>query len=126
MSCRGLRDRLTRTPAGQVAARDREHVRGCPPCAAFAQRLEAARSALREHRAAVEPDAGFAARVAARAMEPPPAEVALGWAALRVLPVAVALLVALALADAAAPGPAPKAPSEDVVAWLLTAGEAAP
>ena len=88
MRCDDARSRLVTdvgaTRADAVAA----HLDGCPSCAAFARHLLETRSALRAHRVDHLPDAAFAARVVARL--PGPTE-ALGWAALRLLPAAVAL-----------------------------------
>jgi hypothetical protein len=92
--CRTVRDRLTRSErGGETAAAHRAHVKTCAECAAFARRLALAREVLRQPAApAMEPDASFALRVVERL--PRPAEL-LGWAALRALPAAVALVLAL-------------------------------
>ena len=59
------------------------------------ERLEAVRAHLREHHAGIEPDAGFAARVASRLRRRSAGE-AFAWAALRLLPASLAVLAALA------------------------------
>lgn len=91
--CRALRDRLMRSEPGAEA-----HLESCPDCAAFARRLAVAREVLRQPAAPaepmerMEPDASFALRVVQRL--PRPTEL-LGWAALRALPAALALVAAL-------------------------------
>lgn len=90
MDCGTVRDRLVR---GERDAAMDSHQEACGSCAVFARRLEAAREAFRQPAAWIEPDPGFASRVAARL--PRPAEV-LGWAALRALPAALVLALALA------------------------------
>ena len=88
--CQKVRDRLldaSRLP--EV----RDHLRSCPACARFAGRAEAVRRGLREHHAGVEPDPGFATRVAGRVRRQP-AEL-LGWAAVRLLPATLAVVLVL-------------------------------
>ena len=77
---------------------------------------------LREHHGNVEPDAAFAARVAAR-LPQGSAEV-LGWAASRLLPATLALALVLAwFALGAAPvqptANEDSAPTDDLVGWVL-------
>lgn len=92
MTCDEARDALLatardRAPAAAAAA----HLRDCTACARFAARLAATREALAAERLAVEPDAGFSARVLAAL----PSDTQLvGWAALRLLPAALGLLAA--------------------------------
>jgi hypothetical protein len=81
-------------PGGEATA-ERAHLDACPECAAFARRLMLAREVLRQPAAsaeAMEPDASFALRVVQHL--PRPADL-LGWAALRALPAALALVLAL-------------------------------
>jgi hypothetical protein len=66
-------------------------------------RLAAAREYFREHHSGALPDAGFAARVAARLVPEPLS--ALGWAAVRLLPAAVALAAVLGFLAARTPAP---------------------
>jgi len=70
------------------------HLEQCDACAGFARRLAAIRQGLVEHRADIEPDAGFAGRVLARGTPGPTHH--LGWAAARLLPIGVALALTLA------------------------------
>ncbi len=118
MRCDDFRDRLlagARLEGGLAA-----HLPACPECAAFAERLAAVRGALRQGRPAPLPDPGFSHRVLARL---PQSSELLGWAALRALPAALAVVLALAWFSATEP------PSVDTVLsaepspdLLLTAG----
>jgi hypothetical protein len=122
MNCRKLRDHLTARESGQLPDAFLRHLRSCAACGRYAARLDAARAILRDHRAAVEPDAGFAGRVAARLQQAP--SEALGWAAQRLLPATLALLLVLAWFALSAPrGAVPAeenpAPTEDLLTWLL-------
>lgn len=88
------------------------------------RKLEQARAYFREHHAGVEPDAGFADRVAAR-LDRDASEV-LGWAAWRLLPATVALTVLLlVLSLRVTPEPATVAAeasdgsSDDLLGWVL-------
>lgn len=90
------------------------------------RRIELARDALRDHHARLEPDAGFAARVLARL---PAAPDPLRWAALRLLPAALAVALLLGVlvwrdlpaADAGA------ASIDELAAWMIDpGGEEAP
>jgi hypothetical protein len=89
--------------------------------AGLEERLEAARAYFRDHHANVAPDRRFADRVAA-SLRPAPAE-ALGWAAIRLLPAALALtmvLIWLALQPGANAQPVSQSPAtEDPIAWVL-------
>jgi len=90
------------------------------------KRLEQARQYFREHHAHAQPDAEFAGRVSAR-LERESTEL-LGWAALRMLPAAIALALLLGW-FALSTGPAVEtdvvSPSEDLIGWLLEdSGEA--
>ena len=93
MHCDRAKDLLIQSPepaVGELA----EHLRTCSECARFADRREQVRRLLTAHQANVEPDAAFAARVVANL--PRRRVDVLGWAALRVLPAACALVVVLA------------------------------
>jgi hypothetical protein len=129
MRCRTLRSDCS---SGELALRDPravEHVRECADCRAFLARLETAREVLATPLCDARPDAGFAARVAARL--PRPVEI-LGMAALRLLPAAVALLLALAAYGQGQPPSAAdlwllEPSSGQLLAWsVLADGEPAP
>ena len=77
------------------------------------------RRSLRGHHAGVEPDSGFASRVAAR-LEREPSQV-LGRAALRLLPATAVLALVLAWLSLrqVAPPTAVFAPTENVLTWLV-------
>lgn len=93
------------------------HPAECAECARFAAKLAAAREALRDHHANVEPDAGFAARVAVRLRTDPAGD--LGHAALRLLPATLMLLAVLAwIAFRSEPLPADPSP-QDVLGWVV-------
>lgn len=93
MTCDETRDALLATARDRVAAAAvAAHLRDCAACARFAERLAATRAVLAEERLAVEPDAGFSARVVAAL---PNDTQLVGWAALRLLPAALGLLAAL-------------------------------
>jgi hypothetical protein len=125
MNCHDARERLTAEagePGGPVAG----HLKACPACARFAERMRVARELLREHHGNVEPDAHFATRVAARLTREPASR--LGWAAVRVLPATLALLLVLAwLSWQTTPDPASllaESPTDDLLTWVLDrAGE---
>jgi predicted anti-sigma-YlaC factor YlaD len=122
MSCGRLRDQLTASGGGPLPEAARRHLRDCAPCRRYAERMESARAILRDHRAEVEPDPGFAVRVAARLQEPP--SEMLGWAAQRLLPATLALLLVLAwFAFSATPDSVQTstepAPTEDLFTWVL-------
>jgi len=89
-------------------------------------RLEQARLYFRGHHAGVEPDAGFAGRVAAR-LDRPAAEI-LGWAAWKLLPATLAIALVLAwFALRVTPGTesvTSVSPTEDPVGWILNETEA--
>ena len=120
-SCREIRDRL------ESAGRSRDveaHLESCAGCARFASRLDAVRDALAGHRADVEPDAGFAARVASQ-LRSDPADV-LGWAAVRLLPATLVLLAALAwIAVQTTSTPSDlltESPTDDLLTWVVQNG----
>lgn len=122
MSCSKLRDRLTAPEKGPLPEALQRHLQDCAACRRYVARVEAARTLLRDHRAEIEPDPGFAERVAGRLHEPS-AEM-LGWAAQRLLPATLALLLVLAwFTFSATPattyaGEEP-APTEDLFTWVL-------
>ncbi len=122
MKCREVRDQLIRgggPPAGVT-----EHLAGCPACERFASRLRTAQEVLREHHAGAEPDPAFAARVKARL---PGSQELLGRAALRLLPVTLALALVLAgWCLVATPGPRSllaESSGDDLLTWVLEPGE---
>jgi hypothetical protein len=108
MRCAQVRDHLVAPGDGSHRAGLDQHLAGCPDCSRFHDRLELVRRTLREDRPSIEPDPGFAARVAARIDQP--AEV-LAWAALRLLPAALVILIALAALISIAD----RAPAEETV-----------
>lgn len=119
MDCDEVRNRLTAIGGTESPALER-HLAECAECERFARRFELARAALRDHRSDHQPDPYFAQRVsAALPAEPDP----LGWAAVRLLPVALALtLVLTAWAWLTTPGPSAlvePAPTEDLLTWAL-------
>ena len=125
MSCNNLRDRLMDTDRSPLSADDSDHLERCADCRCFANRLDAARRALEAHHGNVEPDAAFAARVAAR-LPQGPAEL-LGWAAARLIPVTLALVLVLAwFAYRGAPVETvaeESVPTDDLVSWVLDQSE---
>ena len=125
LHCDRLRDGLTAEPDAALPGEWRDHIDGCPSCARYRARLLATREFLRARRAEFEPDPSFAARVAAQLASS--RDDALGWAALRLLPVTLALALALGwfalrtepvqqVAEVAAP-------TEDLVSWVLESTE---
>jgi hypothetical protein len=90
--CAELRDHLQANPAIPADGELRDHLARCAACADFAARLARVRAGLREHHARIEPTPDFAVRVIARL--PGPSE-QIGWAALRLLPAALALAALL-------------------------------
>ena len=127
--CRTVRRRLAE---GGRVANEHGHLSGCPACSRFAESLALAREELARPRSAAEPDGGFAARVAAavggRRHDP---GATLGWAALRLLPAAAALVAALGWLAFEAPAAPPDAagfllgdPSrETLLSWALLDAE---
>lgn len=130
MTCAVIRKRLIAEPV-----RPREvgaHLAACAECSSFAERLDLARSVLADHGVVVEPDAGFAARVASRIGRPSDV---LGWAAMRMLPAAMALVIALgAVANLSPPGdvssasaePSDVSDADDVLLWIADGAEDEP
>jgi hypothetical protein len=134
--CRRVRDRLERAPeklsghGGGAKCPDGcdSHLDSCPSCAAYAGRLHAAIGLLREHHGNVEPDAAFAGRVTAHLRQQPAA--VLGWAALRLLPLSLALVLVLVWLSTQVSGTTPaqtvaQAPTDDVLTWIIETEEGA-
>lgn len=124
-SCREIRDRLESATSGDRRRDIDAHLQECADCARFASRLDAVRHALTGHHAEVEPDAGFAGRVAAR-LRHDPADV-LGWAAIRLLPATLVLLAALAwIAFQTTATPSDllsESPTDDLLTWVVQYGD---
>jgi len=125
MDCREAREQLTRSAGESQGAALREHVGACPECGRYRERSEAARDWFRQHQAEVEPNAGFAARVAAR-IDERPVDV-LGWAAVRLLPATLVLVVVLGwLASGRSPDFASidaGDSGDDLLTWVLDGSE---
>ena len=121
MSCDSLRNRLMDADGAPFPRNDTDHLEGCADCRRFVERLTAARHALKSHHGNVEPDAAFAARVAAR-LPQGPAEL-LGWAAARLIPATLVLVLVLGwFAYRGAPVETvaeQSAPTDDLVSWVL-------
>ena len=100
------------------------HLLECEACTRFAERLEVAERALADHHGNVAPDSSFAARVISELPRPSPV---LGWAALRLLPAATALMLVLSawawLGTASPAELTVSAPTDDLVSWVLENGE---
>jgi hypothetical protein len=114
------------SPLSPLAQQEKDHLESCAACSRFARRLQAARRFFREHHGNVEPDAAFAARVAAR-LNGGPAEM-LGWAASRLLPATLALVLVLVwFAFRAEPVQQTAyeelAPTDDLLSWVLDRSE---
>jgi hypothetical protein len=100
-----------------------EHLETCAVCARFAERLAIAHGLFENHHARVSPDADFAARVVSERPQPSPV---LGWAAMRLLPAAAALLLVLSVwawLGTVTPGElVASSPTDDPVSWVLENG----
>ena len=121
MNCNDLRHRLTgRDAVAHAGGAIREHLSGCPACAVFARRLDAARQLFGRQHVGIDPDAGFAARVIAAL---PRRGGVLEWAALKLLPAALALAMILAgwvLVEGRGNGSLPEqSPTDDLLGWVL-------
>ena len=96
------------------------HLEKCPVCTRFAERIAMAHELLSSHHAGVEPDPAFASRVVANLPQPSPI---LGWAALRLLPAATALLLVLSawvwFGTSTPSELVASAPTDDLVGWVL-------
>lgn len=116
MNCRQFRKRLPATADSHELLR---HLEGCEDCAKLAARLELARDLFREHRSEFAPDAGFTARVGAQMQVDSGSS--LSWAALRVLPLTLALLALLTWFSWAAPHPSVEvaSPTDDLLGWVI-------
>lgn len=114
--CDRFRARLGESGEAALPRELGSHPESCAECARFAARFAAAQAALRDHHANLEPDAGFAARVAARARRDPTVD--LGHAALRLLPVTLMLLAVLAWITFRSEPLRGDGPTQDVLGWL--------
>ncbi|MCH9649850.1 MAG: hypothetical protein K0U98_16550 [Deltaproteobacteria bacterium] len=99
MNCRQARRKLSDSKCDSSQAAAEAHLRSCFPCQSFADRLREAQQLLGARRNDVLPDPSFAARVLSQlpSREPTATSELLGWAALRLLPMTLALLLALSL-----------------------------
>jgi predicted anti-sigma-YlaC factor YlaD len=127
MKCSAVRDRLLRPATGLDTRTATGHLAGCPACRRFALGLAEARRDLRDHHAGIEPDATFVARLRNR-LETGPQEMA-GRAALRLLPLSLALLLLLLLISAGT-APLEQTPTSEETAqayinWVLQAPDEA-
>jgi len=122
MNCDEARKRMDASLDGPANGALRDHLGGCAGCRDYRERALAARSWFRTHCADVQPDAAFAARVAAR-LEPRDAADALGWAAARLLPATVALVAVLGwFAFQSSPDLAQdrtEVADDDLLTWLI-------
>jgi len=134
MRCRTIQSRLTQGEEAPSAAGPhlgpqlRSHLETCSSCREFAARLKSARSALRQHDHEHEPDAGFSARVLRRLpSRERSAPDALGWAAWRLLPAALALVLALGgWSLVTSPSPTDllaESASQDILSWVIETPE---
>lgn len=114
--CDRFRERLGRSGETALPGELGSHLESCVECARFAAKLAAARTALRDHHANLEPDAGFAARVTARARRDPAGD--LGHAALRLLPATLMLLAVLAWIAFRSEPQRADGSTQDVLGWL--------
>ena len=127
MRCNAVRDSLLRPGTGPSREAATGHLAACPACRRFALGLAATRRDLRDHHAGIEPDAAFATRLSNR-LETDPQEIA-GRAALRLLPLSVALLLLLLLISAGT-APLEQAPTSEETTqaylnWVLQAQDEA-
>lgn len=120
MNCDETRNRLMTSDRTDLTGETAAHLKECASCASFLSRLGLAQASLRDHRSDHLPDAYFARRVSAAVTG---GSDQLGWAAARLLPVALALtLVLTAWAWLATPSPSAlveQAPTEDLLGWIL-------
>lgn len=129
MDCRKTRDLLAASRSAtersdRASSELRRHLESCAACASFAARLELAGELLGRRGLELEPDAGFVARVQAALPDPPQI---LGWAALRVLPVTLALALVLGgwtyLQTQAPSALVEESPSDDLLTWVMETEE---
>lgn len=97
------------------------HLESCASCAELARRRARVAAMLGEGLCAAQPDAGFAARVAAR-LEGRSVEL-LGWASLKILPPAI--IATLLLAWLAASQPSPSPPTQNLARWAYASSQSA-
>ncbi len=120
MNCDELRGRLMISDRAEATVAVDAHLEECAACRDFLARFALARESLRAHRSEHLPGPLFARRVSAAV---PGGSDLLGWAAVRLLPAALALTLALtAWAWLATPAPgelAEQAPTDDLLAWAL-------
>lgn len=123
MNCSRARNILT---AGEEAAMGQlaQHLESCLSCRTFAARMESVRAELRGFRPTIEPDGAFSARVLQRLSEQAPLQATdlLGWAALRLLPIALLLTVLLGgwtLLTQPDPESLQASVDQDPLAWIV-------
>lgn len=123
MNCRSAQRKLTSEQTGDQATLE-AHLSECVDCSRLASRLDLARQALEEHHTDVAPDGAFAARLVSGLPQPSPI---LGWAAVKLLPAAAALLLVLSawawLEAPIASDVSDNSPTDDLVSWVLENGE---
>jgi len=116
MNCKQVRIQVCSSDASDAL---KSHIESCAECEQFVERLETARQLFREHHSEFAPDAGFAARVSAQL--PTDSTTSLRWAAVRVLPVTLALLAVLAWFSWTAPATSIEltSPTDDLLSWVI-------
>ena len=120
MNCSAFRDQMMR---GAETAETARHRSECEACAEFGTRVERVQAGLRAHHVDLQPDSGFVTRVRRR-LDGTPA-VALGWAAVRVLPMtaaAILLLIWLTLRLQPVEPSRIAAPTDDLLTWFYEQG----
>ena len=123
MNCNEARNRLLALaappPAGEPLA---DHLESCSACAEYTERLARTVRALGDHHARIDPDAAFVARVVAAL---PERRGILGWAALKLLPVALALVLVLTgwavIEGRRHDVTQDSEPTDDLLTWVLQA-----
>ncbi len=129
MKCRQARRKLSEATCESSLAAVEPHLQSCSPCQRFASRLGAAQQLLSSRRNDVVPDPSFAARVLSQlpGQESTATSELLGWAALRLLPMTLALLLALSVwSVSSSPSPTvllAEESSQDELSWVLDLGE---
>jgi hypothetical protein len=116
MNCKQVQKQL---PSSDASDALKSHIESCAECAQFAERLQTAQQLFRDHRSEFAPDAGFAARVSAQL--PTVSTASLSWAAVRVLPVTLALLAVLAWFSWTVPTTSTEltSPTDDLLSWVI-------